>query len=142
MTLKELVNAIGKLAMRQKLINFYAAGTSLYQLNPLSVEEYPVLFLAPTGNHQISEDLTTFEITLYYLERLLEDNSNDIDVFSSSIENLKNIIIGIQDIIGVQNVQYTYTIRNFAEVEKMNDRLAGSYATIRIMVDNYPCYDE
>lgn len=142
MTLKELVTAIGKLAMRQKLVNFYAAGTSLYQLNPLSVDSYPVLFLAPTGNHQVNENLTTYEITLTYADRLLEDSSNDIDIYSSSIENLKNIVNGIRDIIGVVDVQFSYTIRNFADTEKMNDRLAGSYATIRVVVDAYPCYEE
>lgn len=142
MTLKELVTAIGKLAMRQKLVNFYAAGTSLYQLNPLSVDSYPVLFLAPTGNHQVNENLTTYGITIYYIDRLLENSANDIDIYSSAIENLKNIINGIREMIGVVDVQFNYTIRNFADVEKMDDRLAGAYADIRIVVDNYPCYEE
>ena len=143
MNLKTLLNEIGEMGKAQKLINFSAAGTSLDQLNPMAIDWYPMLFSSPTGNHTVLENTTTYEITLYYLDRLLPDYSNDIDIFSSAIENLKNLVNGIRLIPGVVEVMNNYSIRNFASTEKMNDSLAGAYAVIRVKVENKAvCFDE
>ena len=143
MNLKTLLTEIGEMGKAQKLINFSAAGTSLDQLNPMAIDWYPMLFSSPTGNHTVLENTTTYEITLYYLDRLLPDYSNDIDIFSSAIENLKNLVNGIRLIPGVVEVMNNYSIRNFASTEKMNDSLAGAYAVIRVKVENKAvCFDE
>lgn len=143
MNLKTLLTEIGEMGKAQKLINFSAAGTSLDQINPMAIDWYPMLFSSPTGNHTVLENTTTYEITLYYLDRLLPDYSNDIDIFSSAIENLKNLVNGIRLIPGVVEVMNNYSIRNFASTEKMNDSLAGAYAVIRVKVENNTvCFDE
>lgn len=136
MTLKQLIKEIGDMAIKQKLINYSAAGTSIAQLNPMSIDWYPVLFQAPTGNHQVRENTTIYQITLYYIDRLLEDYSNDIDIFSTGIEQLKNLVNGIKFIDGVVDVRTDYIIRNFADTEKMNDMVCGAYMTISIEVVN------
>lgn len=136
MTLKQLLKEIGELAINQKCCNYSAAGTSLSEINPIQVDYYPVLFTSPTGNHRVKENTTEYEITLYWMERLLEDSSNDIDIFSTAIEQLKNIIIGIRSINGVVGVDFNYNIRNFADTEKMNDRVAGGYCTVQIEAVN------
>lgn len=141
MTLKKLLNIIGEMAISQKCCHYSACGTSIAQLNPIPIDSYPVLFTAPTGNHRVQENTTTYEITLYWIDRLLEDNTNDIDIFSNSIEQLKNIIIGIRDLVEVVDVDFNYIIRNFTNTEAMDDRLAGAYCTIQITVINETlCY--
>ena len=135
MTLKELITNIGNMAIQQKLVNYFAAGSSLYSLNPENINFYPALFLSPTGNHQAYDNTTRYSITLYYIDRLLQDNSNDIDIYSSAIENLKNLVLGIASIDGVVETDRNYIIRNFNQ-EQMNDRLAGAYATIEIVTLN------
>ena len=143
MNLKTLLRNIGELGKSQKLIGFSAAGTSLEQINGMEVAWYPLLFQSPTGTHTVAENTTTFDITFYYVDRLLTDYSNDIDIFSSAVENLKNLINGIKDLPGVLNVTDNYTIRNFTVTEKMNDSLAGAYAQARItVVNDTVCYDE
>lgn len=143
MTLKTLLTEIGEMGKEQKLINFSAAGTSLDQINGMTIDWYPMLFSSPTGNHSVLDNTTIYEITLYYLDRLLPDYSNDIDIFSSAIENLKNLVNGIRTIPGVVEVYNNYNIRNFANTEKMNDSLAGAYAVIRVKVANDTvCFDE
>ena len=143
MNLKTLLTEIGEMGKAQKLINFSAAGTSLDQINGMAIDWYPMLFSSPTGNHTVLENTTTYEITLYYLDRLLPDYSNDIDIFSSAIEILKNLVNGIRLIPGVVEVMNNYSIRNFASTEKMNDSLAGAYAVIRVKVENKAvCFDE
>ena len=130
------------MAKAQELVNYSAAGSSLGEINPLAVDFYPFFFIIPSGNHQVLENTTRFSLVLYYVDRLLEDNTNTIDIFSSSIENLKNILIGARSIPGVVDVESVYTIRNFMP-EKLNDRLAGAYAEVRITVENDTiCFEE
>ena len=142
MTLQELLRQIGEMGKAQRLINFSVAGTSLDQINPMQIDWYPLLFLSPTGSHQIRENVKVFDITIYYIDRLLEDYSNDIDIFSSAIENLENLLNGVKTIDGVVDVEDTYTVRNFANTEKMNDSLAGAYAQVRITVAKDNCFIE
>ena len=136
MTLRKLIDEIGDMAIAQKCINFSAGGTSLAQMNPISVDHYPFLFQSPTGNHTVKENTTVFELTLYYVDRIIPDYSNDIDIFSAGIEQLKNIVNGIKLIDGVCDVHTNFIIRNFCDTEKMNDSLAGAYVTVQIEVVN------
>ena len=136
MSLKELLLKIGQIAIHQKCCGFSAAGTSLYELNPMTINEYPFVFTSPTGNHRVYENYTEYDISIYWVDRLLQDYSNDVDVFSNSIEQIKNLVNWIRDIDDVVDVSSDYTIRNFAETEKMNDRTAGAYANIRVTVAN------
>lgn len=143
MTLKYLLNTISTTAINQKCINYAAAGSDIYQLNVLRIDSYPVLFTSPTGNHQISENTTTYELTLYYLDRLLEDNTNDIDIQSVAIEQLKNMVRHIATFDGVVNVSEEYNITNFVETEAFNDRLAGAFTTIQVEVlNNFTCPED
>lgn len=135
MTLLTLCKEIGEMAKAQKLVGFSAAGASLAEINPLEIAHYPLFYIIPAGTHTIYEDTTRFDLVLYYVDRLLEDNSNTIDIFSSAIVNLKNILIGARDIPGIVDVEETYTARLFVP-EKLNDRLAGAYANVRITVEN------
>lgn len=142
MTLKSLIDAIAKLAIEQKCINYSAAGTSIYQLNPKAVKEYPVLFQAPTGNHYVTENYTTYSITLYYLDRLTEDSINDIVIYSAAVEQIKNIVRGVEKLDGVIKVGDFYAT-NFADTESFDDRLAGAYSTVDItVVNNEICFTE
>lgn len=143
MTLKYLLNAISTKSINQKCINYAAAGSDIYQLNVLRVDAYPVLFTSPTGNHSVNENTTIYELTLYYLDRLTEDNVNDIDIQSAAIEQLKNIVRHIATIDGVIRVSEEYSITNFIETEAFNDRLCGAYTTIQVEVlNNFVCPDE
>lgn len=135
MTLQELCRALGELAKAQKLIRFSAAGASLGEINPMEIDWFPLIYTIPSGTHTVTDDTTRFDLTIYYCDRLLEDDSNEIDLFSASVENLKNILKGARSIPGVVNVEDTYTIRNFMPT-KQNDRLAGAYAQVRITVSN------
>lgn len=140
MTLKNLLNSIADLAINEKIIQYSVAGTSLYQLNPKQIDAYPVLFQSPTGEHLVTENYTTYTITLYYFDRLTEDSINDIDIYSASIEELKNLILKIGSLEGVFKVNEGYRITNFADTESFDDRLAGSYCTIEIVtVNNFIC---
>lgn len=139
MTLKNLTTAIGKMAIDDRLINCAAAGNSIYEINGKNVDGYPMLFIAPTGRHTVKEYTTSYSISLFYIDRLLEDKSNSIDVYSSAIETLKNLVLKIKDIEGVLTVDDNYEIINFVEDEKMDDVLSGAYTEIRVETRNEYC---
>lgn len=142
MTLKTLIEKIAKLAIEQKCINFSMAGTSIYQLNPQKVDAYPVLFQSPTGDHLVNDNTTTYQISLYYLDRLTSDAINDIAIYSAAIENIKNLVRGIAEIEGVVKVYDDYRITNFNDTESFDDALAGAFTTIDVVtLNNEICYE-
>lgn len=136
MTLEYLLYSIGKAAIRNKIINYAAAGGSIYELNAETIQDYPILFASPTGQHEVRVNTTDYEISLYYLDRLLRDNSNDIQIYSTAVENLKLTLRAIEEIEGVIEISETYNISNFTETEAMNDRVAGAFATVTITILN------
>ncbi len=136
MDLKTLLNEIARTAIEQKCINYSAAGADIYQLNVKKIDGYPVLFISPTGNHGVSQNSTSFQLTLYYFDRLAEDDVNDTDILSAAVEQLKNIVRHIVDIEEVIYVSETYSITNFIETQAFNDRIAGAYTTINVEVVN------
>lgn len=138
MTLYELLDEISKYAITRQLIEYSASGTSIMEID--KAEGYPLLFSAPTGNHRVSQNTTTFTITLYYIDRLLDDNTNNITLFSNSINALKDLVIGVASLDGVTDVSEDFDIANFTETEKLNDKVAGAYTTIQVTtLNDYTC---
>ena len=140
MTLQNVIDTIAKYGIGNKIINCSMAGGSIYDINGETIDGYPLLFTSPTGTHTIERDTSTYEITLYILDRLLQDRSNEMDLLSSSIEAMKNIIWGVATLDGIVDVSETLDIRNVTETESFNDAVAGCYCTIEITTLNaYTC---
>lgn len=136
MTLQKLINEIAIRAIKQKIVNSSGAGSDVYLLNGMTIKDYPILYTSPTGSHSVTKNTTEFSITLYYLDRLLNDSSNELDVLSTAVEELKNIVLNIEKIPGVVGVSDEYQITNFTETEAMNDRVAGAYTQLMVEVKN------
>lgn len=136
MTLERLLLEIGNIGINDKLINYAAAGSSIYSLNAMTIRNYPILYVSPTGTHTVTENLTTYALTLFYIDRLVEDSTNDVDIHSAGIEVLKNIIRKIDFLEGVVDVDNTYSIQLFTETEKMSDRCNGAFAQINVTIQN------
>lgn len=136
MTLNSLLVAIGKMAISDRMIGFAGAGNSIYELNDLDIRNYPILYVSPTGSHRVEENYTTYAITLFYIDRLAEDSSNSVNIHSTSIEVLKNLIRKIRKMSGVVDVSDSYIIQLFTETERMKDRCNGAYAQLEISVVN------
>lgn len=136
MTLQTLCTAISETAYAQKVINCSGAGADIYTFFANTIKDYPALFITPTGYQRVEENVTHYNLVIYYIERLLTDSSNEMDILSVSIEQLKNLVILIRDIDGVVAVNTEYNITPFTETEALQDRCAGSYATIEVTCVN------
>lgn len=136
MTLQKLLLDICDIAIHEKLVNYAAAGNSIYQMNALTVNDYPFVFVSPTGNHVVNKGFTTYSITLFYVDRLLNDDTNDVNIFSASVEELKNLVRKIKGLDDVIRVGDGYNVNLFTEPERFSDRCAGAYATINVTIKN------
>ena len=136
MTLETLIYNIGELALKNNLVNAYFAGGSLYELNAEIINEYPIIFLTPAGDHTVKENTTRFSLTIYYADRLWDDDRNETDICSAAIETLKNLMRQISYLDWVAYVQEEPAIRLFTETERMNDRVAGAYMQVWVEVLN------
>lgn len=136
MTLETLLYNIGELALKNNLVNAYFAGGSLYELNAETINEYPIIFLTPAGDHTVKENTTRYSLTIYYADRLWDDDRNETDICSAAIETLKNLMRQISYLDWVAYVQEEPSIRLFTETERMNDRVAGAYMQIWVEVLN------
>ena len=136
MTLETLIYNIGELALKKNLVNAYFAGGSLYELNAETINEYPIIFLTPAGDHTVKENTTRYSLTIYYADRLWDDDRNETDICSAAIETLKNLMRQISYLDWVAYVQEEPSIRLFTETERMNDRVAGAYMQVWVEVLN------
>lgn len=136
MTLEYLQYAIGEIAVRNNLVNWYGAGPSVFAINGETVKDYPLVFVSPTGDNLVRENTTRYSLTIYYVDRLLDDSSNETNVGSVAVETLKNIYRQVQMIDWVEAVETDPRIRLFQEPERFNDRCAGAYMQVWIEVVN------
>lgn len=139
MSLEFLLNELCELGIRHNLVNYTAAGGSIYQLNSETIDSYPFFFFSPTEDIRIEKNFTTYGLVVFYVDRLIGDNMNDTQVYSNgtlAIQNLMRQVKAMDGIVGVDD----YSIRVFSETEKMADKVNGAYARVNITtLNSYNC---
>ena len=139
MTLEFLLNELCNLGIRHNLVNYAAAGGSIYTLNSETIQDYPYFFFSPTEDIRIEKNFTTYGISVFYVDRLIGDNMNDTQVYSNgtlAIQNLMRQVKAMDGVVGVDD----YNIRVFSETEKMADKVNGAYARVNITtLNSYNC---
>ena len=110
----------------------------VFRLNAIPDAKYGV-FAFTQGQHRanMDTDVITFVFTLFYVDRLTEDASNEVEVQSVGVSTLTNIIHTLADEFGVG----AWTINTFNQ--RFADLCAGAYATVPIDVTfDYTCGDD
>ena len=135
MTLYKLVQDICNLGKAQPNVNFVTQG-DIYQLNHNQDVDYPA-FVVTQGTHSGSDyDEEQFTLTLFAVDRLVSDKSNEIDVQSWANSVLLSVIKNIGDFF-IGTVQSGFKIQTFTE--KFDSLCAGAYVTLAINVDINDC---
>ena len=135
MTLYKLVQDICNLGKAQPNVNFVTQG-DIYQLNHNQDVDYPA-FVVTQGTHTGSDyDEEQFTLTLFAVDRLVSDKSNEIDVQSWANSVLLSVIKNIGDFF-IGTVQSGFKIQTFTE--KFDSLCAGAYVTLSINVDINDC---
>lgn len=130
MTLMQVIRAIEGIALRQASINLVVEN-DVFRLNAKPDARYGV-FAWTQGQHSTSIDSATmtYQFTFYYVDRLNEDKSNQIEVQSVGIQTLGNIIRQM-DAEGLY-VNAGYTMRTFNQ--RFLDECAGVFCNVSIDV--------
>lgn len=135
MTLYKLVQDVCNLGKAQPNVNFVTQG-DIYQLNHNQDVDYPA-FVVTQGTHTGSDyDEEQFTLTLFVVDRLVSDKSNEIDVQSWANSVLLSVIKNIGDFF-IGTVQSGFKIQTFTE--KFDSLCAGAYVTLSINVDINDC---
>lgn len=137
MNLAQLVERLKAVALAQPSIRTVVEN-DVFRLNAMASVKYGV-FAFTQGQHRANIDtgVTTFTFSLFYVDRLTEDASNEVEVQSVGIETLTNIIQTLADEFGVS----TWTINTFNQ--RFADLCAGAYATVAVDVPfDYTCSDD
>lgn len=136
MTLKNIINDICEYAVKNDLCNTSMGGLSLYDINFKQDNLYSLIFVAPSQNHNVTNNTIDYNFRLYYLDRLTRTNENNLDIFNASVLNLSKLINIIKEFNGVLKINNDYQIVNFADTQRLTDNVAGSYVDITVTVLN------
>lgn len=139
MTYQEIVTAFNNISLTQPNVNQYIKSGNIYDLSSDRNAKFSVFCVTP-GTHttNLREGYTTYNLFLYFVDRLKSDESNKLVVQSAGIETLKNIIRVFVSTYDVEcdTVDFEVFTERFAEVG------AGAYATISITSYEENCLEE
>lgn len=132
MTLIDIVNEFLDIAKKQPNINYVGEG-DIYDLNKLPNIDYGVFYITQT-NHTQSEQMINYNLTLFYVDRIVKDGSNKLAIQSNGIITIGNII----NLFSLKNpdVEIDYDIEYTTFLHRFSDECSGVFATVRIITDN------
>ena len=128
--------------IEDKITAYYPTGTTfqytegdIYQVN-FNQNSYPAFNLSLNNMVQNSNSIT-YNLTLFYVDILIQDRSNKIAIESDGIEILKAIIASIDTDMNLSNLTdlvapITYQIFT----ERFTDECAGAFVQFGLMYKN------
>ena len=130
MTLIETIKTLESVASRQPSVKMVVEN-DVFRLNSISDAKYGV-FAFVQGQHSSSVDsgVITYTFSLFYVDRLTNDRSNQIEIQSVGIQTLDNIIRELDD-MGIYSEQ-TYTFQVFNQ--RFVDECAGVFCNVNLSV--------
>ena len=138
MTLKEITQAIEKVALDQPAINMLVRN-DIFRLNSYTKARYGVFGWTQQAHTEDSDtDILTYNFTFFYVDRLNEKRSNEVDIQSVGMTALSNIIRALQP-YGIYADTWEYQTFN----QRFHDECAGVYTNVALQVNvNYTCDEE
>lgn len=134
MTLVQIIERIKAVAMSQPTIKM-VVDNDVFRLNAIPDAKYGV-FAYLQGNHRSGQDEDVFRFTFFYVDRLVENGSNEVEIQSVAKSTLDNIMRTLADDLGVEEWETTTFNQRF------NDMCAGAFCTAAISVPvDFTCSD-
>ena len=130
MTLQQVIKAFEVVASQQPSVNMIVQN-DIFRLNSKSDARYGV-FGWTQGQHSASmdSDMFTYSFTFFYVDRLKNDRSNEIEVQSVGIQTLNNILRKLDDMGIYFNSTYTFQTFN----QRFLDECAGVFCSLTLQV--------
>lgn len=128
MTLSQLIQTIERVASMQPSINMIVQ-QDVFRINSAPTLKYGV-FAWTQGQHSGSiNGMSAYSFSLFYVDRLKEDLSNQIEIQSVGCETISNILRQLNEYdVDVSN----YTIQTFNQ--RFTDECAGVFCNVTLSV--------
>lgn len=130
MTLKELIKTMEIVASHQPSINMVVEN-DVFRLNNKADARYGVFsFVQQQHSTSLDSNFISYAFSLFYVDRLKNDKSNQIEIQSVGIETLDNIIRQLDD-LGIYSEQsYSFQVFN----QRFLDECAGVFCNVTFSV--------
>ena len=130
MTLQQVIKAFEMVASQQPSVNMIVQN-DIFRLNSKSDARYGV-FGWTQGQHSasIDSDMFTYSFTFFYVDRLKNDVSNQIEVQSVGIQTLDNILRGLEELDIFVSSSYSFQTFN----QRFLDECAGVFCNVSLQV--------
>ena len=130
MTLQQVIRVIEMVAMKQPSVNMIVQN-DIFRLNAKPDAQYGV-FGWTQGQHTASADssLIDYSFTFFYVDRLKNDMSNQIEVQSVGIQTLDNILRELNSLDVYVNASYSFQTFN----QRFVDECAGVFCNVTLQV--------
>lgn len=139
MTLIEIINGFNEIAQKQPAIKGVIKSGNIYDLSENRNAKFST-FCVTQGTHStnIVEGYTTYNLFLYYVDRLKSDESNKLEIQSTGMEVLKNVLRTFS-----RNYDTEITTSDFQVfTERFSELCAGVYATVSIIAYEDNCLED
>ena len=129
MTLAQVIDIFEKVAMQQPSVNMIVRN-DVFRINSSPSLKYGI-FAWTQGQHTGNiNGMTTFSFTFFYVDRLKENQSNQIEIQSVGIQTLDNIIRQLDDLGIYSEMEYTFQVFN----QRFPDECAGVFCNVNLSV--------
>ena len=130
MTLQQVIKAFEVVASQQPSVNMIVQN-DIFRLNSKSDARYGV-FGWTQGQHSTSADssMFTYSFVFFYVDRLKNDRSNEIEVQSVGIQTLDNILRKLEDLDIFVSSSYSFQTFN----QRFLDECAGVFCNVSLQV--------
>lgn len=124
MTLADIIGKLRECALVQPTINSVVENDA-FRLNTIKDAKYGV-FAFVQGQHSgsMGNTLATYNFTLFYIDRLNEDESNEIEVQSVGISTIASVLRSMEQYVEVGDWNAT-TFR-----QRFTDQCAGVFVNV------------
>lgn len=127
MTLLEVVRLVETIARSQPSVKTIVEN-DVFKLNEHPEAKYGVFaYVQDQHSASATSDWVSFRFSFFYVDRLLYDKSNQIEIQSVGVETLNNILRRLYD-QGV--VSGNYTLQPFNQ--RFSDECAGVYCSVEL----------
>lgn len=130
MTLLETIKAMEVIASHQPSIKMVVEN-DIFRLNAKADARYGVFaFVQREHSTSIDSNFITYAFTLFYVDRLKNDRSNQIEIQSVGIQTLDNIIRAMDEIGIYTETSYSFQVFN----QRFTDECAGVFCNVNLSV--------
>ena len=136
MTLLELIKTIEVIASHQPSVKMVVEN-DVFRLNSISDAKYGVFaFVQGQHNTSVTSNVVNYSFNFFYVDRLKNDKSNQIEIQSVGIQTLDNIIRQLDETGVYSEMDYSFQVFN----QRFMDECAGVFCNITLSVPiGSPC---